>query len=203
MENYIVINGKKVELTQEQAEKLRGSICVPEIKLADVAAGDVVKIGSHEFIVLEHREEGTALIRKALLEDEDCFSDTDNNFAGSNVEKICNEFADELAGLVGTENVLLHDVDLTSDDGLKDYGVIKRRASLLTADMYRKFVEILDKHKLSDWWWLATPHSTARHENANWAKCVSPAGNVYRDYYDFSIGVRPFCILKSNIFVSK
>jgi hypothetical protein len=95
-------------------------------------------------------------------------------------------------------------VDLTSDDGLKDYGKIRRRASLLTADLYRRYVEILDKHKIDKWWWLATPHSTARHENASWVKCVAPSGYFGSDNYcGGGCGVRPFCILKSNIFVSK
>ena len=209
MENYISINGQKVGLTQEQVEQIWESFCpktltvAAEMKLAKYTPGDVVKVGGREFIVLEHREEGTALILKELLCEDEAFSDSDNNYAGSKVENICNEFADELVGIVGAENVLLHDLDLTSDDGLKDYGVIKRRASLLTADMYRKFVEILDEHKLDAWWWLATPHSTAKHENANWVKCVSPAGRINRGNYDFSNGVRPFCILNSNIFVSK
>lgn len=202
MENYISINGQKVELTQEQVEKLRACLGAPAMKLAEAEAGDVVKVGSHEFIVLEHREEGTALIRKELLRESEEFGGSNNNYAGSNVEKICNAFADELAGTVGAENVLLHDVDLTSDDGLKDYGVVKRRVSLLTADMYRRFVEILDEHKLDAWWWLATPYSTARHEDATWVKCVSPAGFIIYNYYGH-IGVRPFCILNSNIFVSK
>lgn len=175
----------------------------PQVKLSDVAAGDVVKVGGQKFIVLEHRDDGTALIRKELLRESEEFGKEDNNYTHSIVEKICNDFADELAGIVGTENVVEHDVDLTSDDGLKDYGVIRRRASLLTADMYRKFVEILDKYRLDAWWWLATPHSTARHENAYWIKCVSPAGLIGNGNYYFSFGVRPFCILKSNIFVSK
>lgn len=204
MENYISINGQKVGLTQEQVEKLRESFGIPEMKLADATAGDVVKVGSYEFVVLEHLEEGTALILKELLCEDEEFGDGDNNYAGSNVEKICNEFANTLAGIVGAENVLLHDVDLTSDEGLKDYGVVKRRASLLTTDMYRKFVDILDKHNPGKWWWLATPHSTARHENANWIKCVSPDGGIYDDGCNGrGRGVRPFCILESNIFVSK
>jgi hypothetical protein len=119
------------------------------------------------------------------------------------VEDICNEFAEELAGIVGADNVLLHDVDLTSDDGLKDYGVVKRRVSLLTADMYRQFVDILDEHKIDAWWWLATPYSTPRHEHTIWVKCVSPSGGIDFGSYSDVRGVRPFCILNSNIFVSK
>lgn len=203
MKNYISINGQKTELTEEQVKRIKESFAVPMVKLADNAPGDVVKVGDHEFVVLEHRVEGTALILKHLLREREEFGDENNNFAGSDVEEICNEFAEELAGIVGADNVLLHDVDLTSDDGLKDYGVIKRRVSLLTAPMYRQFVDILDEHKIDAWWWLATPYSTPRHEHTSWVKCVSPSGYVCNVGYYFSDGVRPFCILNSNIFVSK
>ena len=203
MKNYICINGQQIELTEEQIKQIRAAQDQEKIKLADMKEGDTFKIGDHEFVVLEHREEGTALIRKELLREDEEFSGNNNNYAGSNVEKICNEFAVELAGIVGAENVVLHDVDLTSDDGLKDYGVVKRRVSLLTADMYRKFVDILDKHKPDAWWWLATAHSTERHGNSSWVRCVSPAGGCSNGYYYGLHGVRPFCILKSNIFVSK
>lgn len=202
MDNYISLHGQRIDLTDEQVEKIRQSLTVPQVKLGDTAPGDVVKLGSHEFIVLEHRSEGTALLLKGLLCDSEIFGDDNNNFAGSNVERICSGFATELAGVVGADNVLLHDVDLTSDDGLKDYGVIKRRVSLLTAPMYRQFVEILDEYKLNEWWWLATPHSTARHENDSWVKCVSPSGRIRDGFCDNLLGVRPFCILNSNIFVS-
>ena len=202
MKNYMMINGQKIGLTDEQVERIKESFGVPAYKLADATPGDVVKVGSHEFIVLEHRQEGTALIRKELLRENEEFGNT-NNYAGSNAEDICNCFAEELADIVGAENVILHDVDLTSDDGLKDYGVVKRRVSLLTAPMYRQFVEILDEHKVDAWWWLATPYSTARHENASWIKCVSPSGRIYGGSCSFSGAVRPFCILNSNIFVSK
>lgn len=80
---------------------------------------------------------------------------------------------------------------------------MERRASLITADMYRKYVGILDKFKLDSWWWLATPWSTKRHDNDAWVKCVAPSGCIFRSDCYFNVrGVRPFCILKSNIFVS-
>ena len=127
-----------------------------------------------------------------------------NRYEGSNVDAECNKFADEIAAMVGAENLVEYTVDLTSDDGLKDYGKIRRRASLLTGDRYRRYVEILDKHKIDKWWWLATPHSTEKHGYAAWVKCVAPSGGIYGDGCDRdNDGVRPFCILKSNIFVSK
>ena len=119
------------------------------------------------------------------------------------MDHICSEFETEISNLVGAENLFMHTVDLTSDDGLKCYGTVERRMSLLTADLYRRWVEILDKHKLDKWWWLATPYSTPRHEDNEWVKCVSPSGYVRNDDGNYNRGVRPFCILKSDIFVSR
>ena len=208
MENYICINGKRIGLTEEQVDQIKASIQGTEagekkgVMLSQVAVGKTVKIGGHEMIVLEHAEGTTALIRKQLLHEEQRFGDS-NNYDGSDVDDLCNEFADEICTAVGEDNVVAHTVDLTSDDGLKDYGKVERRCSLLTADMYRRYVDILDKFKPDSWWWLATPHSTKRHENDTWVKCVSPSGFIRDDCCNYgNCGVRPFCILKSNIFVS-
>ena len=202
MKNYICINGQQIELTEEQVERICAAQGQAEIKLADIPEGDTFKIGDHEFIVLEHSGDTTAIICKELLPDDMEFG-SNNNFAGSYVADTCSEFAEEIAAIVGAENLVEHTVDLTSDDGLKDYGIIKSRCSLLTTDLYRRYVDILDKFKPDRWWWLATANSTERHGNDNWVKCVAPSGNIYDNYCDNFIGVRPFCILKSNIFVSK
>ena len=204
MNNYISINNQHIYLTDEQVEKIKHSFGEPVcgIKLADVLAGDTVKIGVHEMIVLEQIGTATLLLRKDLLRDDQKFG-TNNNYDGSYVDLICQEFAKELAAVVGEDNVILHDVDLTSDDGLKDYGTIKRYASLLTAEQARRYVQFLDKYKLDAWWWLATPWSALTHGDSSWVKCVSPSGRISGNYYDVDFGVRPFCILKSNIFVSK
>lgn len=200
MKNYISINGQKIELTDKQIDEIKSSFGVPVVRLRDVKPGGTVKIGDHEMVVLEHSKDTTAMIRKDLLKKQ-TFGDN-NNYNGSNVDATCNKFAEEIAAIVGEKNVIEHTVDLTSDDGLKDYGSIRRKASLLTADLYRRYVQILDTCKPSAWWWLATPYSTPTHENSTWIKCVAPAGDFYFGSYYYGSGVRPFCILNSDIFVS-
>ena len=142
-----------------------------------------------------------------LLKDTLCdrkFDSKCNNFAESDIREYLDEFADKLADLVGEDNIVEHTVDLTSDDGLKCYSSCDCRVSLLTAQMYRDNVYTIDKYKVDKWWWLATAYSTSKHGDTACVKCVSPSGNVYNNSggYNYS-GVRPFCILKSNIFVSK
>lgn len=202
MKNYIYINGQRIELTEEQVAKICEAQGQEKIKLAEIPEGNTFKVGVHEFVVLEHSGDTTAVIRKELL-DEDMEFGSNNNFSGSYVAAKCDEFADEIAGNVGAENMVEHTVDLISDDGLKDYGIIKSRCSLLTTNRYRRYVEILDKFKPDRWWWLATAHSTERHGNSSWVKCVAPSGGIYYYSVNGGGGVRPFCILKSNIFVSK
>jgi hypothetical protein len=206
MENYICLNGRKVELTSEQVAELLGGVVgegeKPLRELRDIPVGGVFKIGEYEFFVLEHSDYGTAVLLKELYVNNVKFGEN-NNFDGSNVDEICGEFVEVLEGIVGEDNLLLHDVDLTADDGLSDYGTVERKVSLLTADMYRRHVYTIDMHKLDSWWWLATPHSTNTHADYNWVKCVSPSGIINYDLSCSNIGgVRPFCILKSNIFVS-
>ena len=204
MNGYVVIDGVTYDLVERKALTAEEAIAnvTGKVQLGTVAVGDTANVGEYEMIVLEHTEEGTVLISKDMIEEEVVFGNS-NNYEGSNVDELCQEFAERLRCVAGAENMVTFDVDLTSDDGLKDYGVIQRKAALLTADQYRKYVQILDRYKPDEWWWLATPYSTATHENAVWVKCVSPAGYFNYFYYYRSIGVRPFCILKSSIFVSK
>lgn len=198
--NYLMFDGKKYRLVAEEDQCCEA---VQEgVRLADIAVGNTCEIGGREYIVCEHTSEGTVLLMKELLCDEVEFGQN-NNYNGSNVDNLCNEFAEELEKVVGTENIVLHMVDLTADDGLKDYGFIERRVSLFTANQYRKYCDILENHRVKTWTWTATAYSTYKHDDNIWIKCVSPRGDVnYDSNYDY-FGVRPFLILKSSIFVSQ
>ena len=202
MKNYICLNGQNIELSDAQVAEMQKSLGIGQVKLKDIPVGEPFRIGNYEFVALEHSKETTAVIMKELLHKEKQFG-KNNNFENSNVIKLCEAFGKEIEGIIGEENLIEHTVDLTSDDGLKDYGKIRRKMSLLTANLYRCYVEILDKHKIDVWWWLATAYSTPTHENASWVKCVSPDGDFGSDFCNCIIGVRPFCILNSNIFVSR
>lgn len=199
--NYLMFDGVKYILTAEETLNAtpvdNGNTALLNIKEAETC-----KIGDWEFIVCEHTSEGTALLMKDCLCDGEIFGNN-NNYNGSNVDALCEKFADELAKVVGAENIILHTVDLTADDGLKDYGSIERRVSLFTANQYRKYVDILDKYRLDIWTWTATAYSTPKHDDDDWVKCVGPSGNVSNSSYGNGGGVRPFCILNSNIFVSE
>ena len=202
----IYIGGVKIEFTPEQIAEIRGALIgegaetaekASMTKLEKIPVGETFKHCGYEFIVLEHLQtDQTVVCFKDLVKENVEFEES-NNYDGSNVDDICCELAEEITDTVEFT------LDLTSYDGLDDYGTVDREVVLMTADMYRKYVRILDKYKPNKWWWLATPWSTSTHDDATYVKCVSPSGNFgsRNDYY-YDDGVRPFCILKSNIFVS-
>lgn len=179
MENYVMINGTKFPLTPEQLQKIMEDQKqkAETVVLRDLEPGDIFKIGNEEFMVLEQDADTSAVIKKNLLGKDMRFGDS-NNYAESKILAVCEKFAESIAEQIGGENILEHTVDLTSNDGLKDYGDVKVRASLLTADRYRKYVKILDAEKLTKWWWLATPWSTQTHGIEYTVLCVAPSGYI-------------------------
>ena len=204
MNNCIIINNRRIDLTEDQIKQLLEMDDSQEVRLSDIPAEETCKIGEHEFIVLEHAGAATLLVRKDPLPDDIVFGEN-NNYNGSNADAACIAFGNEIAAIVGAENILQHTVDLTANDGLDDYGEIERYASAFTADRQRRYVRTMDMFPTDRWCWLATPWSTPSHEHDKCVLCVSPSGFIGYSICDNcdGCGVRPFCILKSNIFVSK
>lgn len=109
------------------------------------------------------------------------------------LEKIENE--------IGEENVIEFERDLLSVDGQNQYRACKDKVSLLTFDEYRKYRSLIPNEDYC--WWLLTPWGTGRNGCSIWTTAVLPAGRIYYYACSLGFGVRPVCILKSNIFVSK
>lgn len=113
------------------------------------------------------------------------------------------EFLERLEDAFGEGAVAEQFIDLTSNDGLKDYGNVKAKVGLLTEEEYRQHRDILPPLGDEGWWWLATPYSTERAGYPSLVRNVYSDGALYgsRAYYG-DIGVRPALYLKSDISVS-
>ncbi len=172
------------------------------VKLTEIKKGETLKIGDIEFIKFSDENGETVVVAKDILF-RSRFGNNNDLRSSDILKKLNDEFLPKLAEVIGEENIVEFETDLTTLDGLKPYGVMKSKVSLPTFDFYRENVEIFDKHKLDKYWWLATPESAKPHDEPFWIVCVAPSGNIfYRNCYDVDGGVRPFCILKSDIFVS-
>lgn len=157
----------------------------PQKKAVLVLAADVLKTESGETRYMPFDEENK------------------NDFAASSVRAFLNgDFLEDLAAAGADKEAFLPlALDLTSDDGLKDYGIDKVTIGIYTDQIYREFRNVIPP--ASDWHWTATPFSTARNGYEHFVRYVYSSGALHYNYaYYGGRGVRPLCVLKSDILVS-
>ena len=181
-------------------------------EIGKLAAESRFTYGGMEWVVLEHN-----LLKKAVLvlaadvlkteSGETQYMPFDeenkNDFAASSVRAFLNgDFLEELAAAGADKEAFLPlALDLTSDDGLKDYGIDRVTIGIYTDQIYREFRNIIPP--ASDWHWTATPFSTARNGYEHLVRGVSSSGALdYGRACSVNGGVRPLCVLKSDILVS-
>lgn len=174
------------------------------MKLLLIKAGSTFTIADTEFIVLEHLKNGTTIcLTKDFIKCNAQFDENTNNYAKASIRKVYENFAKRIAAVVGDENMDEFELDLTTDDGLKDYGSIKTKCSPLTDVQYRKYSEIIEHYPVDDWWWLANAVSTPRRDIKYWVRCVTSGGNMYYCICGNSCcGVRAVCIFSSELELS-
>ena len=194
---------RKLVRMLEEKERTGGAVPCNVVELGTLNAGAVFKIAEHDFIVLEQQEGQTAVISKAFMAEDIVFGES-KDYKTSNIKEVIErDIQPIIENAVGAENLVEHEVDLTSVDMQNEYGTYGCKVRPITFDEARKYNDLLVNKELSDWWWTCTPWST---EERGWKysmAVVAPSGNVDDYCYYVSSGVRPFCILKSNIFVSK
>ena len=173
------------------------NICIPGIK-----DGETFKIGEMEFIKFPEKDGKTPVVMKNIAF-RSRFGGT-NNFKESDIlQRMKEEILPGIVEAIGEENLCSITTDLTSLDGLKDYGAAESLIALPTLDFYRENAEIFQAHKLNRWWWLATPWRTPTNDDDWCVLCVSPSGFIGSSgYFNGNNGVRPFLIFKSCIFGS-
>ena len=191
-------------MVRELVKKLEEEEKQSKVQLSTLNPGEIFKIGEYDFIVLEQCEERTAVISKGFMAENVKFDEDSRNYKESNLKKVIeNQIQPVIEVEVGSKNLIEHWVDLTSVDMKDEFGGFKCKVRPITFDEARLYNNLLINKSLNDWLWTCTPWST---EDRGWKysiAVVAPAGDFGRSNCDCSRGVRPFCILKSNIFVSK
>jgi len=173
------------------------------VQLSKIEDGSTFEIGGITFIKFSESDGKAVVMTKDAVYTDEKFDDNTNDFSKSHALTLLKEeYLPQVIAAVGDDNVLEFTTDLTTLDGLKVFGTMTSRISLATLDFYRANTEIFDKYKLDIWWWLATAWSTLPHYDSSLALCVSPLGSIYYVSYYGVIGLRPFFIFKSTIFVS-
>lgn len=185
-----------VELLEQQEE-------AGKVELSMLKRGDVFQTtGKRKYKVLEQYGDTTKIISLDLVKENVEFGDT-SDYKTSNVKKLCDtEILKDFEEEFGAENVETHTADIITADGQK-LGTVDCKIRPITFDEAREYTDITPNNDLNDWYWTLSPWST---EERGWKKSiaiVSPSGNFSNSGCSLAFGVRPVCILKSNIFVSK
>ena len=156
--NVKIENGKvTIDLKPDQLVELT---CSNKVELSTLKSGDKFKLGDEIFIVLEQTENGTRVIAKEFAYCNVKFGNNPDWKISPIRRKLNNEYFKKIAGIVGEKNILNMRRDLTSLDGLDDYGTCTDWVSLLTSAEYAKYHKILGlKPGYPSWWWLITPMS--------------------------------------------
>lgn len=195
---------KALEVARELIRQLEEAERKNKVELSTLAPGDVFEIGKNDFIVLEQMSFETKVISKDFMAENIVYDEDSRDYNESNLKKVIEDKIQPIIeSEVGENNLVEHTVELTSVDMQHEFDDCKCKVRPITFDEARKYNNLLSSKDLDDWWWTCTPWSTKERGWSYSMAVVSSAGRIRNRRCDYNYGVRPVCILKSNIFVSK
>ena len=195
---------KELEMARELVKILEEKEKANKVKLSTLNPGEVFKVGEHDFIVLEQKQEQTMVISKGFMAKNQQFDKDTKDYNKSSLKNLIEEdIQPVIEDAVGADNVIEHEVDLTSVDMQNEYGKCRCKVRPISFDEARKYSDLLPNEELGDWWWTCTPWSTEQRGLKYSMAVVSSSGVINYGICGGNDGVRPFCILSSEIFVSK
>lgn len=178
------------------------------IKLFQVRPGEHFIHDGVEYVKLDEAAGATfvlgveATLKNVQFESDDAEREDHNNYIGSNLERegirwLREQHPDTF------DAVVERPIDLTTMDGMTDYGVPLASVRALTIDEYRKYRHLIPL--TDDPYWLATGWTTKRspYSDAYYAYCVYTGGALGNcSVYLARFAARPALYLKSSILVS-
>lgn len=195
---------KGLEKARELVKILEQKEKESKIKLSELRRGESFMIGEHEFIVLDQGVDVTKVISKGFMAENISFDPNTRDYNKSEIKKFIEEkIQPVIESEVGAENIVEHEVSLRSLDMQKEFEDVSAKVRPITFDEARLYNDLLVNEDLDNWWWTLTPWSTAKRCYRYGITVVCPSGHIVLNDCNYFVGFRPFCILKSNIFVSK
>jgi hypothetical protein len=184
-------------------QRTKGATLCKKIALKNAARGTAFDYAGQSWILLENDDGRALCLSKDIIETRAFDEGNCNNFAvASSKEYLNGAYLDNLLEDVNGPNAFLTtELDLTTDDGLKDYGTCTVTIFLLTVDQYRRNRDVIPN--ADDWWWLSTAFSTKSNGYESLARSVDADGALHWNfaYYGY-YGLRPACYLDSDLLIS-
>lgn len=162
----------------EDVERLLGRFA----EIGKLDAGTSVEFGGLRWIILnssystgETEERGVFCLAEKIIFCKAFNEDNLNNWATSSLRSFLNgEFKAQLTEEIGKDKLMLFERDLTSDDGLNNYGTCEDLISLISCDEYRRYRQYIgNKHA---WWWTLTACSTPNSDSSYFVRRVHAKG---------------------------
>ncbi len=195
--NVLELAKKLVAAIEEEDHKNK-------VMLKDIPVGGKFDTGIGRFIVLEQKGDSTAVITEGLYRKKVKYDNDSNKYFESKLSDLFEkEIYPEFEREFGIGRFCDAPASLATVDMQNKNSILHTRVRPLTFDEARKYNDLLVNENLPDWYWTCTAWST---EERGWpysVAVVSPSGSIFNFNCSGSGGVRPFCILKSNIFVFK
>lgn len=164
------------------------------MKIKDVKIGSKFKFGKIEFVKLDNAYGGCLCLATNILFGNRFDEDRENNWEISTLRQ---KLMEVIGDYIDTSTLVSFDRDLTTDDGVTDYGHCTDTISLLTCDEYRKYRKLIPNY--GEWHWTITADSVIYGDNV---RIVYSDGSLFNHnaYYGDG-GVRPLCVLKPDTIV--
>lgn len=180
------------------------------IILDRVPLGGTFTLDGVRFVKLDGDHDATFSVAEGIpadldyvqFEDDDASREDHNNFSGSLVQKVIERWLRDKHKPIFDATVE-RPIDLTTMDGMTDYGCPLTVGRILTIDEYRRhrrFIPLTDKP-----YWLATGWTTASSPSSDTSDAyyIIPDGTVYgNSVCSNNFAPRPALYLQSQILVS-
>ena len=162
--------------------------------IKDVHIGSKFRFGQIEFVKLDTLTNGCLCLATDVLF-KNCFDESNKN--NWEISSLRQKLAEVIGDYICKNALIPFYRDLTTDDGLTDYGSCADSVSMLTCNEYRKYRKFIPK--IEEWYWTITADSP---EYSNFIRFVLPDGSLDNyDTYFGNGGVRPLICLNNRTLV--
>lgn len=172
-----------------------GVSVVLKTRIKKPQAGEHFFYNGIEFVALGEEQGGLLAVVAERLEERMAFDENNkNDWRSSTLREYLNG---EYINNFDKADLLPFVSDLTSDDGMTDYGTSEDFIALLSDNLYRKYRKFMPQY--DTWVWTITPWSCTPG-NADFERIVDTSGALYNGNANYAYGVAPACIFNLSIF---
>ena len=166
-----------------------------KLRISELSVGDVFNYAGNKWIKLDTAYNGSLVLSYDVIFDAP-FDEDSNDWMRSSLRERLHR-PDDANVYIPRADLIRFERDLTTDDGMTDYGTCNDYVSLLTCDEYRKYRKLIPECR--DVYWTITANNLINQYSVRYVHSDGSLG--FNNTYNGNIGVRPLCVLKADVLV--